>query len=67
MVLLIINNSGLSTYEDEAALMGKDCLELFDQQVREIEERKEKDLPPPLWVLQAMKMESQQQGRKEAA
>lgn len=52
---------GLSTYEDEAALMGKDYLELFDQQVREIEERKEKGLPPPLWVLQAMKVQSKQQ------
>ena len=47
---------GLSTYEDEMAIMGKDYLEVFDQQVREVEERREKGLPPPLWVLQGLKM-----------
>ena len=48
--------SGLSTYEDEMALMGKDYQEVFDQQHREIQERKEKGLPPPLWVLEALKI-----------
>lgn len=42
--------SGLSTYEKECALMGEDYQELFEQQCREIAERKEKGLPPPSWV-----------------
>ncbi|MCL9783654.1 phage portal protein [Vibrio sp. S4M6] len=47
-VLLI--ESGLSTYEEEAAKLGKDYQELFAQQVRESEERKEKGLPPPSYM-----------------
>ncbi|MDK2594395.1 phage portal protein [Pseudoalteromonas obscura] len=43
--------SGLSTYEKELALMGEDYIEVFEQQAREIEERKAKGLPPPSWVL----------------
>lgn len=44
---------GLSTYEKEAALMGEDYIELFEQQQREIQERKARGLPPPSWVLAA--------------
>ena len=42
-VLLI--ESGLSTYEEEAAKLGKDYQELFAQQVREADERKKQGLP----------------------
>lgn len=41
---------GLSTYEKELALMGEDYQETFEQQAREIAERKSKGLPPPSWV-----------------
>ena len=42
--------SGLSSYEKEAALMGEDYQELFEQQVREADERKTAGLPPPSWA-----------------
>ena len=42
--------AGLSTYEKELAQMGEDYQEIFDQQVRETAERKEKGLPLPSWV-----------------
>lgn len=42
---------GLSTYEEEAAKLGKDYQELFAQQVRETEERKRKGLPPPKYMM----------------
>ena len=42
--------AGLSTYEKELAQMGEDYQEIFDQQVRETAERKEKGLPVPSWV-----------------
>lgn len=42
--------TGLSTYEKEMALMGEDYQEVFSQQVREMNERKEAGLPPPSWV-----------------
>lgn len=42
--------SGLSTYEKESALMGEDYQELFAQQVREAQERREAGLPPPSWL-----------------
>ncbi|KJZ03280.1 phage portal protein [Pseudoalteromonas piscicida] len=42
--------SGLSTYEKELALMGEDYQEVFEQQAREIQERKAKGLPPPSWM-----------------
>jgi len=41
---------GLSTYEKECALMGEDYQELFNQQVREMKERKEKGLPLASWA-----------------
>ena len=41
---------GLSTYEKELALMGEDYQETFEQQAREIAERKSKGLPPPSWI-----------------
>ncbi|MCL1124151.1 phage portal protein [Shewanella surugensis] len=47
-VLLI--ESGLSTYEEEAAKLGKDYQELFAQQVREVDERKKSGLPPPSYM-----------------
>lgn len=43
-------DAGLSTYEKELAIMGEDSQEIFEQQVREIAERKEKGLPPPSWM-----------------
>lgn len=42
--------SGLSTYEKELAIMGEDYQEVFAQQVREVEERKAKGLPPASWM-----------------
>lgn len=42
--------SGLSTYEKECALLGEDYQEIFDQQVREMRERKAAGLPPPSWA-----------------
>ncbi|MFC4699382.1 phage portal protein [Glaciecola siphonariae] len=42
--------SGLSTYEKELAVMGEDYQEVFNQQVRETEERKRAGLPPPSWM-----------------
>lgn len=60
-VLLI--ESGLSTYERELAKLGEDYEEIFAQQYREAQERKEKQLPPPSWVkAQQMAPDEQQQG-----
>jgi lambda family phage portal protein len=42
--------SGLSTYEKEIALMGEDYQEVFEQQVREMKERKDAGLPTASWV-----------------
>ncbi|MET4696955.1 phage portal protein [Endozoicomonas lisbonensis] len=42
--------AGLSSYEREVANMGEDYQEIFQQQVREMKERKEAGLPPPSWV-----------------
>jgi lambda family phage portal protein len=42
--------AGLSTYEKELALLGEDYQEVFEQQVREFEERKEKGMPLPSWA-----------------
>jgi len=42
--------SGLSTYEKECALLGEDYQEVFQQQVREMQERKDKGLPPASWA-----------------
>jgi lambda family phage portal protein len=41
---------GLSTYEKELALLGEDYQEVFAQQVREMQERKEAGLPMASWV-----------------
>ncbi|WP_271273817.1 phage portal protein [Aliamphritea hakodatensis] len=41
---------GLSTYEKELAQMGLDYQEVFKQQVREQEERKQAGLPRPAWM-----------------
>lgn len=41
---------GLSTYEKELAQMGEDYQEVFKQQVREQQERKDAGLPPPSWM-----------------
>jgi len=52
--------SGLSTYEREMAILGEDYQETFEQQVREMEERRSKGLPPPSWMaLQALAPDSQ--------
>lgn len=42
--------SGLSTYEKELANMGEDYQEVFAQQVREQNERKEAGLPSASWI-----------------
>lgn len=42
--------SGLSSYEKELAQMGEDYQEIFAQQVREQQERKDAGLPPPSWM-----------------
>lgn len=42
--------SGLSTYEKELAMMGEDYQEIFTQQVREMEERREAGLPSASWA-----------------
>lgn len=47
--ILLVEN-GFSTYEKELAKMGEDYQEIFNQQVREMRERKEAGLPPPSWV-----------------
>lgn len=41
---------GLSTYEKELSIMGEDYQEIFEQQVRETEERRAAGLPPPSWA-----------------
>lgn len=46
--IMLIEN-GLSTYEHELAKMGKDYTETFQQQVREMEERKKAGLPLASW------------------
>jgi lambda family phage portal protein len=47
---ILLIEAGLSTYEKEAAKLGEDYQELFEQQVRETQERKAAGLPPPSWV-----------------
>lgn len=47
---ILLIESGLSTYERELAKMGEDYQEVFNQQVREMDERKAAGLPPPSWV-----------------
>lgn len=42
--------SGLSTYENECANNGIDYLEMFDQQEREIDERKDRGLPEAIYA-----------------
>ena len=42
--------AGLSTYEKELANMGEDYQEVFQQQVREMQERKEAGLPAASWA-----------------
>lgn len=49
--LVLKLESGLITYEKACAILGEDYTEIFDQQVREVAERKEKGLPPPSWAL----------------
>ncbi|EJB8454886.1 phage portal protein, partial [Vibrio parahaemolyticus] len=52
--------SGLSTYEREMAVLGEDYQETFEQQVREMDERKKNGLPPPSWMaLQALAPDEQ--------
>lgn len=42
-------DAGLSTYEKELALLGEDYQDIFEQQMREIDERKERGLVQPSW------------------
>lgn len=48
--LILKLEAGLITYEKACAQLGEDYKELFDQQVREINERKAAGLPPPSWM-----------------
>lgn len=41
---------GLITYEKACAILGEDYTEIFEQQVRETQERKDAGLPPPSWA-----------------
>lgn len=43
--------AGLSTYEKELAIMGEDYQEIFRQQVRESEERRQAGLSRPVWIV----------------
>lgn len=47
---ILLIESGLSTYQKELAKMGEDYVEVFEQQVREMEIRREKGLPKPSWI-----------------
>ena len=46
--------AGLITYEKACAELGEDYQEIFDQQVREMQERKAAGLPPPRYVPDGM-------------
>ena len=56
---------GLSTYEEEAAKLGKDYQELLAQQVKEISLRKEKGLPVPRYALIAGNEAAQAQAQEQ--
>ncbi len=62
--------AGLSTYEKEMAVMGEDYQEVFEQQVREMEERRDKGLPLPSWAstqtLAPDETESEKEAKREA-
>jgi lambda family phage portal protein len=47
---ILLIESGLSTYQKELAKMGEDYIEIFEQQVREMDIRERKGLPKPSWV-----------------
>lgn len=65
---ILLIESGLSTYEKESAKLGEDYQELFEQQVREMQERREAGLPPPSWVSAAAFAPDQpEQQQQEAA
>ncbi|MDM3448001.1 phage portal protein [Citrobacter sp. Cb027] len=49
--------AGLSTYEKELALMGEDYQEIFRQQVRESEERRNAGLSRPVWIADAYRQQ----------
>ena len=51
--------AGLSTYEDELALMGKDYQEVFDQRAREIAELEERGLGKDLATLNTLRVLSE--------
>lgn len=48
--LVLKLEAGLITYEKACAQLGEDYREIFDQQVREVQERREAGLPPPSWM-----------------
>ena len=43
--------AGLSSYEKEFSIMGEDYQEMFEQQLREMKERKEAGLPRASWAM----------------
>jgi lambda family phage portal protein len=47
-VMLI--EAGLSTFEKECGKLGEDYQDIFRQQVREAQERREAGLTPPMWI-----------------
>ncbi|SFM71523.1 phage portal protein [Marinobacter pelagius] len=63
---ILLIESGLSTYEKELAKMGEDYQEIFAQQVREMEERRNAGLPPPSWV-KALALAPEEQPQEEVA
>ena len=59
--------AGLSTYEKELAIMGEDYQEVFAQQLREMQERREAGLPPPSWMRTQALAPDDEQTEEEAA
>ncbi|HAU05688.1 MAG TPA: phage portal protein [Pseudoalteromonas shioyasakiensis] len=47
---ILLIESGLSTYQKELAKLGEDYIDIFEQQMREVQLRKDKGLPPPSWI-----------------
>ncbi|EAO4397095.1 phage portal protein [Salmonella enterica] len=63
--------AGLSTYEKELAIMGEDYQEIFRQQVRESEERRQAGLSRPVWIADTYRQQisdsrqPEEEGRRE--
>lgn len=59
-------STGLSTYQDELALQGRDYEEVFEQQKYEYEQRRELGLSDPAWIVTTPSDTSDNGGRKNA-